>query len=143
MAHLNVIYPLPVYNSTIEMITIIFDDIKSLIHYNIILYSHVPVLQVLPVQPGRQSQWNCLGTSIGGWANDPGNMEPPGPGPLIPPTASTVRHLPWLAQGSVAHGFSTTSQLAPPNPSGHVHVYRSGAVLLHVPPFRHGSWVPQ
>ena len=52
-------------------------------------------------------------------------------------------HVPPCWHGPVAHGLSTTSQLSPEKPSGHVQRYLSGRVFSHVPPFTHGSCVPQ
>lgn len=52
-------------------------------------------------------------------------------------------HVPLFLHGCVAHGCSTIWHRLPDNPSAHVHRYESGAVFSHVPPWRHGSWVPQ
>jgi hypothetical protein len=43
----------------------------------------------------------------------------------------------------VAQTLSTTSQLMPENPSGHLHWYWSGLVFSQVPPLRQGCRVPQ
>lgn len=74
------------------------------------------MLHVGPVHPDRHSQLN----------------DPP-----------ASRQEPPLRQGAGAHGLSTTSQLIPEKPSGHLHSYSSGAALAHVPPFKQGSCVPQ
>lgn len=88
--------------------------LKKVLSRSKIKYS--PMLHVGPVQPDLHSQLN----------------DPP-----------ASRQEPPLRQGAGAHGLSTTSQLTPEKPSGHVQLYWSGAMLTHVPPFKQGSCVPQ
>ncbi|KZS00349.1 Uncharacterized protein APZ42_003368, partial [Daphnia magna] len=75
------------------------------------------IWQVAPVHPGGQEQLNDA-------------------------LMATVQVPPWR-QGAVAQTLSTTSQLVPEKPSGHLHRYSSGFVFSHVPPLWHGSRVPQ